>query len=315
MFKESKIKVASVQHPPVYLNLNESIELAKKYIDECAGNGANLISFPETWLPGYPIWLDVAPNAALWDHKPAKELFRVLFENSIEIPGKQLDELLKKAKDNEVIVIMGAHERAGGTIYNSIVYINSDGSYKIHRKLMPTYTERLIWGRGDGSTLNHIETKYGNIGGLICWEHWMPLARNAMHEKQETIHIAQWPQVKEMNQVCSRHYAFEGQCYVIASGVVVTKNDILEGIKSLKLESKDASVLIEEIPTENDEILMHGNSVIYSPDGSTIVGPLTDKKEIIYAELDLSKIIEGRLFLDSVGHYSRPDVFEFSIKT
>ncbi len=314
MFEEKKIKVASVQHPPVYLNLDESIELAKKYIDECAANGANLISFPETWLPGYPIWLDASPNVALWDHKPAKDLFRILFENSIEIPSKQLNELCEIAKKNETIIIMGAHERDGGTIYNSIIFINSDGTHKIHRKLMPTYTERMIWGRGDGSTLNHLETKWGNIGGLICWEHWMPLARTAMHENHETIHVAQWPQVKEMNQVCSRHYAFEGQCYVIASGAVVTKNDMLEGIKSLKLENKVASILIEEIPAENDDILMHGNSVIYAPDGSMVVEPLADKNEIIYADLDLTNIIDGRLFLDAVGHYSRPDVFEFKIK-
>ena len=150
-------KIAIVQHPPAYLNLPKSIELARQYIFEASQKGAQLIVFPETWLPGYPAWLDYAPNAGVWDHPPAKALFRILFQNSIEIDDAYFEKLKQAAIENACTIVMGAHEKMGRTLYNTIFYFLANGSYQLHRKLMPTYTERLVWGMGDGSTLLTIE--------------------------------------------------------------------------------------------------------------------------------------------------------------
>ena len=165
--KVRKVKVALVQEPPVFLNLNETIKKVKTLAKESSKNGANIIVFPETWLPGYPIWLDDAPKVAFWDYPPANRLYQYLADNSLEIPSKEFSDLQEIVKEFEAYIVIGVHERDGGTLYNTTIYFAPNGDYKIHRKLMPTYTERLVWGRGDGSTLNVIETPYGVLGGLI----------------------------------------------------------------------------------------------------------------------------------------------------
>ena len=216
--------VAVVQDSPIFLDLAASVEKACRLINEAGATGAKLIVFPETWLPGYPVWLDEAPKAALWHHKPATLVFRRLFTNSPTIPGPETARLGQAAKEAGAVVVMGLHERDGGTLYNTMLYLGADGRILgKHRKLVPTYTERLVWGRGDGSTLTVVDTDFGRLGGLVCWEHWMPLARAAMHQKEELIHVAQWPTVKEVHQVASRHYAFEGQCFVVAAGTVLRR--------------------------------------------------------------------------------------------
>ncbi len=172
------VRVAIIQHPPVFLNLEQSLAKAISLIEEAAHNGAQLIAFPETWLPGYPVWLDEAPNAALWQHPPAHTLYQVLADNALVAPGPDLDRLLAVARRVGVHVVMGAHERAGGTLYNTMLFITDQGGYRLHRKLVPTYTERLVWGRGDGSTLTVCETESGIVGGLIGI-HWS-LALSAM---------------------------------------------------------------------------------------------------------------------------------------
>ena len=168
---------AAVQESPAYLNLAQSLDKACELIHKAAAAGARLIAFPETWLPGYPIWLDVAPEAGLWDHPPAKAAFARLFENSVDLSGRDIDPLKAAARETGSTVVMGLHERDGGTLYNTLLYLGPDGRVLgKHRKLMPTYTERLVWGRGDGSTLTVVDTPVGRLGGLICWEHWMPSA-------------------------------------------------------------------------------------------------------------------------------------------
>ena len=309
--------VAVVQHPPVFLNLSESIVLASKYIQEAASKGSKLIVFPETWLPGYPVWLDYAPNAGLWDHPPAKTLFKILFENSIVIGDDHFKNLQNAAIENNCLVVMGAHERLGRTLYNTIFYFKSDGSFDLHRKLMPTYTERLIWGMGDGSTLPVIEDDSIRIGGLVCWEHWMPMVRAAMHQLGEHVHIAQWPMVKDLHQIASRQYAFEAQCYVIAAGCTLTKGEMLNGINSaIKKDSDKAALeLIESIPVKPDAFVLKGGSAIINPDTSYLKEPLQQENGIITAELDIAKLSEGNLFLDTNGHYSRPDIFQLTVDT
>ncbi len=307
---DKNVKVALVQQPPVFLNLPKTLAKAEIIAEECAKNGAKIIVFPETWLAGYPIWLDEAPKAALWDYAPAKRLYQYLTENSLQIPSAESALLQKIAKQNAVYIVIGVHEQSGGTLYNTTIYLAPDGDYKIHRKLTPTYTERLVWGVGDGSTLNVLETPYGILGGLICWEHWLPLARAAMHAKGEIIHTAQFPTVHERHQIASRHYAFEGQCFVLTSGCVMSKSDVLEGFESLKTNDKEVFDLLDSM---EKDLLQSGGSAIIAPDASYVVEPVFDESRIIYGELELDLVKQGRLLLDTDGHYSRPDVFELRV--
>jgi predicted amidohydrolase len=310
----NELKIAITQHAPVFLNLQESLKRAETLAGQAAGQGADIIVFPETWLPGYPVWLDFAPTAALWDYAPAKALHRLLVENSVAIPGPHFKELLAIARKTGAIVVMGLHERLGGTLYNTIVYVARDGQeFKLHRKLVPTNTERMVWGRGDGSTLSVLNTEYGPLGGLICWEHWMPLARAAMQARRETIHVAQWPAVKELHHVASRHYAFEAQCFVVAAGCVLSRGEILQGFRSLDQPDNAALELLESMPGADEELVLKGGSAVIAPDTSYVTGPVYDEACMLYADVQLGRIAEGHLALDTQGHYSRPDVFHLQV--
>ena len=311
-------KVAVIQHAPVFLNLEASLEKACPLVEQAAGAGAKIIAFPETWLPGYPVWLDYAPRSAEWDYAPAKALYRLLFENAVAISGPQggphLEPLLSAAHRTGTYLVMGAHERDGGTLYNTILYISPDGkSFQIHRKLVPTYTERLVWGRGDGSTLGVMGTGYGNLGGLICWEHWMPLARAAMHAQDETVHVAQWPAVRDLHQLASRHYAFEGQCFVLAAGAILSRADVLDGIHSLDQPASEAVEFLETIPGEDTDLLLQGGSAVIAPDSGYVAGPVFGEAAIVYAQIEPARITESYLTIDTQGHYSRPDVFHLEV--
>lgn len=304
-----KLKVAAIQASNVYLELNASLEKALRLVKEAAGQGAKLIAFPETWLPGYPAWLDCCRDVALWDYPPVKKVFARLMENSVEVPSPITDAVAEAAREHEVVINLTVNERvrtgAGrGTLYNTMLTFGADGLLlNAHRKIMPTYTERLVWGKGDGKSLHAVDTQAGRLGGLICWEHWMPLARQVLHESGEDIHIAAWPQVKEMNLIASRQYAFEGRCFVIATGAIMKAGDLpaeLEPIESLK-QNPNATVL-------------NGGSAIIAPDGSVLAGPVFDEETILTAELDLGRIAEENLTLDVTGHYSRPDIFAVKLK-
>jgi predicted amidohydrolase len=306
------LTVALVQHPPVFLNLDASVEKACALVAQAAPAGARLVVFPETWLPGYPVWLDYAPKAGLWDYAPAKAVYRTLAENALTLPGPHLTRLLACAHQHTVCVVMGAHERRGGTLYNTLLYLNPDGqTYQLHRKLMPTYTERLVWGQGDGSTLRALNTEYGVVGGLVCWEHWMPLARAAMHAQNEVIHVAQWPAVRDLHQIASRHYAFEGQCFVLAAGTYLTRADVLAGFDSLPRPDPLARELLASMPETG--VIHSGGSAVIAPDASYVAGPVFDESVILQAELNLDLITAGHLVMDTNGHYARPDVFQLRV--
>lgn len=310
----SKITVAIIQKKPIFLNLKASIDKACELVNEASSNGAYLIAFPETWLAGYPVWIDSAPSAALWGNKATMKLYRVLVENSLIIPGEHFNKLYRTAISNKVCLIIGSHELYGGTLYNTMILINGkDENYILHRKLTPTYTERLIWGVGDASTLNCLNTKVGMIGGLICWEHWLPLLRAYMHSFHEVIHIAQWPSVGEIHQIASRHYAFEGQCFVLAVGTILTKGDVLNGFDSLGINEPEVRDLLQEIRGDDNALLQRGGSAIIAPNLDYIYGPVFKEEVIIYADLDLGKIHESHMLIDTDGHYSRPDIFKLEI--
>ena len=226
------LKVAIAQFAPVYLDKAASLSRAIQIVQDAKRRGAELVAFGETWLPGYPAWLDVCPSVALWEHLPTKQVFARLRQNSVTIPGPEISALCEAAGDLKINVVMGVNERVedgpgNGTLYNSLLTITPEAKLaNHHRKLVPTYTERLIWGNGDGCGLSSVKTQKGRIGGLICWEHWMPLARMAMHNSGEYIHIAVWPTVHELHQLCSRHYAFEGRCFVLAVGLMMPTRDL-----------------------------------------------------------------------------------------
>lgn len=303
------MKVAAVQASPVYLDLNASLDKARRLIYEAASGGAKLIAFPETWLPGYPAWLDCCRDVALWDHTPVKKVFARLMENSVVVPGPITEAIGDAARECEAVVNITVNERvregAGrGTLYNTMLTFGADGGLlNAHRKIMPTYTERLVWGKGDGRSLQAVDTCAGRVGGLICWEHWMPLSRQAMHTSGEDIHIAAWPQVKEMNLVASRHYAFEGRCFVVATGAVMRARELPEELEP-----------IEALKQNPDAFVLNGGSAIIAPDGALLAGPLFDEETILFADLDFARIAEESLTLDVTGHYSRPDIFNFKVK-
>jgi predicted amidohydrolase len=303
------VKVAVAQFAPVYLDLNRSLDKALHLIAEAASLGAKLIVFPETWLAGYPAWLDCCRDYAIWDHEPTKKLFARLMDNSVAVPDATTEALGASAREHGVVLNIGVHERVKegpgrGTLYNTLLTFGPDGALlNRHRKIMPTYTERLIWGYGDGTGLKTVETQSGRVGALICWEHWMPLARHALHSSGEDIHIAAWPQVKEMNLLASRHYAFEGRCFVIASGAIMRASELppeLEPIESLKQNP--------------EELILKGGSAIVGPDGTVLAGPVYGEETLLTADLDLARIAEESLTLDVTGHYSRPDIFEVRLK-
>jgi len=308
--------LAIIQEPPVFLNLAKSREKAIGHIRAAAADGAHIVAFAECWLPGYPVWLDFSPNAAIWDEKGAKVLYRLLAENSVVAGDQHLAALQALADELGIYIVMGTHERAGGTLYNtSFTFSPGASSPALHRKLVPTYTERLVWGRGDGSTLAAVETPWGNLGNLICWEHWMPLARAAMHSLHESIHVCQWPMVKDMHQVASRHYAFEGRCAVAAAGSFMRKSDVIEGFKSLGVDEPEALAMLEAMPGETDTIIHAGGSAIIAADGNYISEPLFDQTGIIMGTVDMAHQREQTQTLDTNGHYSRPDVFELAVNT
>lgn len=312
----SPFVVALVQRPPVFLNLQATLERAVDAVAGAAGQGAAVVVFPETWLPGYPVWIDAAPEAALWDHPPARALFRLLRANSPRLDGPEVARLRAAAAEHRVVVVIGMHERLRGSLYNTMLLLGSDGATsRVHRKLVPTYTERLLWGQGDGSTLRTLPTELGAVGGLVCWEHWMPLARSVMHQQDEVLHVAQWPWVREMHLICSRQYAFEGRCWVAASGCVLTRGDVLEGFDSLRSDEAGARELLASIPGDDGALLLRGGSCLIRPDGRLVVEPTLDDAGTLYAEVDPGLIDEELMTLDTAGHYSRPDVFRLEVDT
>ncbi len=309
--------VALVQAPPVFLNLHASMDLAETRLREAAAAGAWLTVFGETWLVGYPVWVDCAPEACMWNHPGAKALYALLSDNAVTVPGPQTERLQQLAAETGSYICVGVHERDGATLYNTMLMFAPDEQTPMwkHRKLVPTYTERLLWGRGDGSTLGVMQTDVGPISGLVCWEHWMPLARAAMHAQHERLHIAQWPSVEDMHQVASRQYAFEGQCHVLASGYNLTQADVMQGLDSLPGEHEAARALLASMAEAPQQPLMTGGSAVIAPDGSYVAGPVFESTETLYAEIDLSLGTQGNLTLDTDGHYSRPDVFTLRVNT
>jgi len=297
-----KITVAIAQATPIVLNLAASVAKACQWIAEAGRNGAQLIVFPETWLPVYPFWCD-SGTLGKWNHEPSKRLHARLSANSVKIPSPETTMLCQAARDAACAVGMGMNELdRSGSLYNTLLWISSSGEILgRHRKLVPTFGERLVWGQGDASGLRTHEIGGARVGGLICWEHWMPLARHVLHAEGEQIHLAAWPHGGETHQIASRHYAFEGRAFVLVAAMYLRGADI------------PADFEMAEDYLDQD-VLLDGGSAVIGPDASYIVEPVSGREQLLTAELDLARVAEEKLVLDTAGHYSRPDIFQLRLR-
>jgi nitrilase len=300
-----KVKAAVVQASPVLFNREATVEKAVHLISEAAEEGSKLILFPEAFIPAYPRGLSF--GTVVGTRKPEGRLtWERYWANSVDVPGPVTERLGEAAREADAYLALGVIERdseySRGTLYCTLLYFGSDGRLLgKHRKIMPTGAERLIWGAGDGSTLTAIKTDIGVIGGLICWENYMPLARVSMYGKGVEIYLAPTADARERWQSTLRHIALEGRCFVLGCNQYVTKSMYpadLEGIEDLA-----------EMPEE----ICRGGSVVVSPLGRVLAGPLYDGEGILYAELDLAEVVRSRFDFDAVGHYSRPDIFQLQV--
>ncbi len=306
---KNNIKVAIVQDAPVHFDLAASLQKLEERIEEAAAGGAELVVFGETWLSGYPAWLDYCGNYSMWDYAPMKQVFARMYQNALRIPSPESERLGELCRKHGITLVIGVNEakeggRGARTIYNSLLIFDKSGELvNHHRKLMPTYTEKLLYGHGDGHGLRAVDTDFGRLGGLICWEHLMPLTRQAMHREGELIHIALWPNVHEMLQIASRSYAFEGRCFVIAVGQTFRAHDIPTELE-MPAQFKD----------KPDAFLLRGGSCIIGPDGKYLLEPQFETEGIIFHDLqDLNRAFGESMALDVTGHYNRTDVFNLEI--
>ncbi len=300
----SEYKVAAVQGAPVFLDRSATIDKACRLIEEAAASGAALAVFPETWVPGYPFWVMRQTGAASKPVPPAigRQLYNRLYNNAVDIPGPDIDRLGRAAKKAGIYVAIGVHERTrSGTLFNTIAFIGKDGMLLgKHRKLVPTLAERTVWGHGDGSTLNVFDTAIGRLGGLVCWENWMPLARYTLYSLGEQVHVAVWPSMNDSFLLANRAVAHEGRVFVVAAATYLTR-----AMLPPNLESADE--------LDFPEVISRGGSAIIGPDASYLAGPVYEKETILYADVNLDKIVEGKQSLDVVGHYARPEVFKLYV--
>ena len=302
------VRAAIVQAAALPLAVGDAIPGLVDHIGRAIDLGAEMIAFGETFLGGYPLWLDEAPGAALWDHKGTQAIHAILLDQAVRGADPRLDPVQALVDRAGVTVSVGAHERVRNSLYNTQFLFRPGQPPLPHRKLVPTHGERLIWARGDGSTLEVHRAPWGIVGQLICWEHWMPAARAVMHHACETVHVAAWPTVREMYAVASRHYAFEGRCFVLAAGTVQHRDDLLDGLARTGGDD-DARALILGMP---DGQLQSGGSMIVAPD-ATVLAQAGNGADVILADLDLTAIGRGLAALDNDGHYARPDIFELCV--
>ncbi|PKG49843.1 carbon-nitrogen hydrolase family protein [Olleya sp. 1-3] len=303
---EHTLKVAIAQITPVLLNKLETLKKVEQSIIDAAHVGSELIVFGEALVPGYPFWVALTGGAE-WDTKVNKELHATYVKNSIQIEAGELDRICDLAKTNNIAVYLGIMERAknrgGHSIYASLVYIDATGVVKsVHRKLQPTYDERLTWAPGDGNGLQVHPLKQFTVGGLNCWENWMPLPRTALYGLGENLHIAVWPGSDHNTKDITRFIARESRSYVISASSLMTKKDFPESTPHL-----------DTILTNAPEVLANGGSCIAGPDGEWIIEPVLHKEGLITATLDFNRVLEERQNFDVVGHYSRPDVTKLTV--
>lgn len=295
------LKVGLAQISPVWLNKELTMEKIGGYIQHAGSEQCELLVFGEGLLPGYPFWLGLTHGAA-FNSKMQKEIHAHYVRNSVRIEAGDLEPLCEAARINRVAVYLGIIERAtdrgGHSLYCSLVYINQHGKIKsVHRKLMPTYEERLTWSQGDGHGLRVHKLKEFTVGGLNCWENWLPLARASLYGLGEDLHVAVWPGSVRNTEEITRFIAMEARSFVISVG----------GLMSVK-DFPDDTPYRKEIVREAMDPLTDGGSCIAGPDGSWVLEPIVEKEGLFTANIDFNRVLEERQNMDVSGHYSRPDV-------
>jgi nitrilase len=294
-------RIAAVQAAPVFLNLDATLDKACDLIRESARGGAQLVAFPEAFVSGYPVWVWFIPPGKT---HPLRRLYARLHESAISIPGPEIERLCAAAAESQVAVAIGVNERnseaSDSTLYNTLVYIDADGQLLgRHRKFVPTAGERLVWAQGDGSDLEVYSLPFARIGGLLCWENYMPLARYTLSAWGEQVHVAPTWDRGEPWLSSMRHIAKEGRCFVVGVCQAFHIEDVPDELdfKSEYLNGIDGWV-------------NPGLSVIVDPDGKVVAGPLEEEEGILYADVQPDQLVGPKWQLDSAGHYARPDVFE-----
>ena len=291
------ITVAAVQATPVFLDRDATVDKACRLIKDAAAAGASLIAFPETFVPTYPDWVWRVPA---WHDG---ELVARLYRESVTVPGPAVDRLGSAAAEAGAYVAIGVNEIDGATLYNTLLYFGPDGDLLgRHRKLMPTGGERTVWGMGDGSTLDVVQTPFGVVSGLICWENYMPLARAAIYAQGVDIYLAPTWDNSDTWLATLRHIAKEGGCYVLGIAPVLRGSDVPAELRG-------------DTYGDEDDWMSRGLSAIVAPGGEVLAGPLAEEEGILYATIDPDLARAHRRQFDVVGHYSRPDVFNLRVDT
>jgi len=298
-------RVAVVQRPPVFLDREATLSAAAAAIGEAARGGARLVVFPETFVPGYPAWMwRLRPGS---DMSLTEKLHSQLRANAVSLVGNDLAQLTAAAKEHEVTVVCGIHERdaqySGGTLYNTVVVVGPDGALlNRHRKLMPTNPERMVWGQGDASGLKVVDTPVGRIGTLICWESYMPLVRYALYAQGIELYVTPTYDTGDRCIATMQHIAREGGCWVVSCGAAFQARDLPDSLPGKS-----------ELYRNPDEWINQGDSVVVAPGGKIVAGPLHEERGVLYAEIDLERVGMARRNLDVVGHYARPDLFKLQV--
>lgn len=304
------MKVAIAQIAPVLLDRHRTTEKVVRAIREAAASRARLVAFGETLLPAYPLWLS-RTDAARFDAPDQKRLHAAYLREAACIEEGHLEEVRAAAREGHIAVVLGIAERpadrGGHTIYASRVMIGGDGAIlSVHRKLMPTYEERLAWGIGDGAGLVTHRVDEFTVGALNCWENWMPLARAALYAAGENLHIMLWPGSTGLTSEITRFVAREGRSFVLSASNLLRASDI-------PANTPERDRICPEASTGKDELIYNGGSCIAGPDGHWIVEPVAGEETIVYADLDLDRVYEERQNFDPAGHYARPDVLRLSV--
>ena len=303
----STVRVAAVQATYVLMDREATIDRVAELTAAAAAQGAQLVAFPEAFIPGTPLWIDTQP---IWDGD--SDRFQLLAENAVVVPGPATERLGAIAREHGVWLVIGVQEREmnGGTIYNTTLYLSPQGVVvEKHRKLMPTGSERTVWGQGDGSTLRAVQTPFGRIGGLICWENYMPLARFHMYAQGIDLWIAPTLAPGDGWISTMRHLARENRMFVMGVNPVLHV-DRLPSDFPHRDRVAPATYVADKGPW-----LEEGNSVIVAPSGEILAGPVRLTEETLIADLDLGSVAAARRVMDPVGHYNRPDVFRLHVDT
>ena len=295
-----RFKVAVVQAASVAFEREQTLAKVGRLAREAASQGAKLVLFPEAFVSAYPRGLDFGAVVGSRTDK-GREDFRRYWESSVQIPGPAMESLGTTARDNRIFLIVGVVERDGDTLYCTVVFFAPDGTYLgKHRKVMPTASERLVWGFGDGSTLPVFGTPLGKLGAVICWENYLPLLRAAMYAKGIEIYCAPTADARDSWIASVRHIAVEGRCFVLSCNQFNRRRDFPTDYES-------------QAGADPDAVITRGGSCIIDPFGNFLAGPNFDGEAILVAELDRAQIIRGKYDLDVVGHYARPDIFQLHV--